>query len=138
MLPRAALLPVSLLFVVALTGIEPATLQFSSVQLGLSGCVFGPIQFATKAFVAVRRADVLPWCCPAAGIRLIAGQSNTAGRLASIFLARVIQPHRSARGNEDTDRLHISVVPESRPLLQISREVIHLPPPATIWRPNSH
>ena len=77
MLPRAALLPVSLLFVVALTGIEPATLQFSSVQLGLSGCVFGPVQFATKAFVAVRMADVLPWCCPAAGIRLIAGQSNT-------------------------------------------------------------
>src|ERR1035441_2975017 len=34
---RAALLPVSLLFLVALTGIEPATLQFSSVQLGLSG-----------------------------------------------------------------------------------------------------
>ena len=62
---------------VALTGIEPATLQFSSVQLGLSGCVFGPVQFATKAFVAVRMADVLPWCCPAAGIRLITGQSNT-------------------------------------------------------------
>jgi hypothetical protein len=76
-LPRAALLRVSLLFVVALTGIEPATLQFSSVQLGLSSCVFGPGQFATKAFVAVRMADVLPWCCPAAWIRLIAGQSNT-------------------------------------------------------------
>jgi hypothetical protein len=70
---------------VALTGIEPATLQFSSVQLGLSSCVFGPVQFATRVFVAVRRADVLPWCCPAAGIRLIAGQSDTVGRLASIL-----------------------------------------------------
>jgi hypothetical protein len=87
-LPCAALLPVSLLFLVALTGIEPATLQFSSVQLGLSGCVFGPVQFATRTFVAARRADVLPWCCPAAWIRLIAGQF--AGRLASIFLANVI------------------------------------------------
>src|ERR1019366_153116 len=76
-LPCAALLPVSLLFLVALTGIEPATLQFSSVQLGLSSCVLGPVQFATRAFVAVRMADVLPWCCPAAGIWLIAGQSNT-------------------------------------------------------------
>src|ERR1022692_5347725 len=75
-LPRAALLRVSLLFVVALTGIEPATLQFSSVQLGLSSCVFGPVQFATRAFVTVRRADVLPWCCPAAGIRLIAGHAK--------------------------------------------------------------
>jgi len=36
-LPCPALRPVSLLFLVALTGIEPATLQFSSVQLGLSG-----------------------------------------------------------------------------------------------------
>src|ERR1017187_7154223 len=104
-LPRAALRSVSLLFLVALTGIEPDTLQFSSVRLGLSSCVFGPVQFATRAFVAVRMADVLPWCCP-------------------------------ATGNEDADRLHISVVPESRPLLQIFREVIHLPPPATIWRPN--
>jgi hypothetical protein len=76
--------------VVALTGIEPATLQFSSVQLGLSSCVFGLVQSATRAFMAVRRADVLPWCCPAAGIRLIAGQSDTVGRLASIFLANVI------------------------------------------------
>jgi|ERR1017187_2569900 hypothetical protein len=76
-LPRAALLRVSLLFVVALTGIEPATLQLSSVRLGLSSCVFGPVQFATRAFIAVRWADVLPWCCPAAGIRLIAGQSIT-------------------------------------------------------------
>src|ERR1035438_8828421 len=84
-LPCAALPPVSLLFRSALTGIEPATLQFSSVQLGLSSCVFGPVQFATRVFVAVRRADVLPWCCPAAGIRLIAGQSDTVGRLASIL-----------------------------------------------------
>ena len=106
---------------VALTGIERATLSFSSVQLGLSGCVFGPVQFAAKAFVAVRRADVLPWCCPAAGIRLIAGQSNTAGRLASIFLACVIQPHRSARGNEDADRLHISAVSESPALASFPR-----------------
>ena len=64
-LPRAALLRVSLLFVVALTGIEPATLQFSSVQLGLSSCVFGPFQFVTTPKRALRTADVLPWCCPA-------------------------------------------------------------------------
>ena len=35
-LPRAALLPASLLFLVALTGIERVSSQFSSVQLGLS------------------------------------------------------------------------------------------------------
>src|ERR1039458_4075178 len=97
-LPRAALRPVSLLFVVALTGIEPDTLQFSSVRLGLSGCVFGLVQFATRAFVAVRMADVLPWCCPAAGIRLIAGQSDTVGRLTSIFLSNVIQQIGRASG----------------------------------------
>ena len=138
MLPRAALRPVSLLFVVALTGIEPATLQFSSVQLGLSGCVFGPVQFATKAFVAVRMADVLPWCCPAVGIRLIAGQSNTRRPELQNIPCERNSTSSEYRGNEDADRLHISVVPESRPLLQIFREVIHLPLPATIWRPNSH
>src|ERR1700680_1210611 len=63
---------------VALTGIEPAKGQFSWVQLGLSTCVFGPVQFATMAFRAVRTADVLPRCCPAARIR--------------DPLARVIQP----------------------------------------------
>src|SRR5665811_1631626 len=62
---------------VALTGVEPANRQFSSVQLGLSSCVFGLVQFATRAFRAVRMADVLPRCCPAARIRLLAGQSNT-------------------------------------------------------------
>ena len=56
---------------VALTGIEPAGRQFSSVQLGLSSCVFGLVQFATRAFTAVRMADVLPRCCPAARIRLL-------------------------------------------------------------------
>jgi len=66
-LARVSALPVSLLFLVALTGIEPATLQCSSVLLGLSSCVFGPVQSATRAFMAVRRADVLPRCCPAAG-----------------------------------------------------------------------
>ena len=58
---------------VALTGVEPAKRQFSSVQLGLSSCVFGLVQFATRAFRAVRMADVLPRCCPAARIRLLAG-----------------------------------------------------------------
>src|ERR1017187_2259796 len=62
---------------VALTGVEPAKRQFSSVQLGLSSCVFGLVQFATRAFRAVRMADVLPRCCPAARIRLLARQSNT-------------------------------------------------------------
>ena len=56
---------------VALTGIEPAGYQFSSVQLGLSSCVFGLVQFATKAFRAVWMADVLPRCCPATRIRLL-------------------------------------------------------------------
>jgi hypothetical protein len=56
---------------VALTGIEPAFGQFSSVQLGLSRYVFSPVQFATRAFRAVRMADVLPRCCPAARIRLL-------------------------------------------------------------------
>jgi hypothetical protein len=61
---------------VALTGVEPAGRQSSSVQLGLSSCVFGLVQFAARAFRAVRMADVLPRCCPAARIRLLAGQSN--------------------------------------------------------------
>jgi hypothetical protein len=39
--------------------------------LGLSSCVFGLVQFATRAFRAVRMADVLPRCCPAARIRLL-------------------------------------------------------------------
>jgi hypothetical protein len=51
--------------VVALTGIEPAGRRYSSVQVGLSSCVFGPVQFATRAFRAVQVADVLPRCCPA-------------------------------------------------------------------------
>ena len=61
----------------ALTGIEPAGRQFSSVQLGLSSCVFGLVQYATKTFRAVRMPGVLPRCCPAAGIRLLAAQSET-------------------------------------------------------------
>ena len=56
---------------VALMGIEPAGYQFSSVQLGLSSCVFGLVQFASRAFKAVWMADVLPWCCPATRIRLL-------------------------------------------------------------------
>jgi hypothetical protein len=56
---------------VALTGIEPAGRQFSSVQLGLSSCVFGLVQFATKAFRPLRVADVLPRCCPAGKTRLL-------------------------------------------------------------------
>jgi hypothetical protein len=39
--------PVSLLFLVALTGIEPAAEWFSSAELGLSRCVFSRPQFAT-------------------------------------------------------------------------------------------
>ena len=54
-----------------LTGIEPAGYQFSSVQLGLSSCVFGLVQFATRAFRAVWMTDVLPRCCPATRIRLL-------------------------------------------------------------------
>ena len=61
----------SLITMVALTGIEPAGYQFSSVQLGLSSCVFGLVQFATRAFRAVWMADVLPRCCPATRIRLL-------------------------------------------------------------------
>src|SRR2546426_9081226 len=85
---------------VALTGIEPAEYQFSSVQLGLSSCVFGLVQFATRAFRAVWMADVLPRCCPATRIRLLkipislrAGNPMLADRPGmGIFLARVIQP----------------------------------------------
>ena len=44
---------------VALTGIEPADRQFSSVQLGLSRYVFSPVQFATRAFRALRVAGVV-------------------------------------------------------------------------------
>ena len=58
---------------VALTGVEPAGRQSSSVQLSLSSCVFGLVQFATRACRAVRMADVLPRCCRAARIRLLAG-----------------------------------------------------------------
>jgi hypothetical protein len=88
--------------VVALTGIEPVGRQSSSVQLGLSSCVFGLVQFATRALVAVRRADVLPWCCPAAGIRLIAGQARAsgtasfhAGSVQSLTLYAAITAHNS-------------------------------------------
>src|ERR1035441_2523304 len=56
---RAALLPVSLLFLVALTGIEPAGRQSGSVQFSLSRYIFSPAQFATGAFRAVRRAGVV-------------------------------------------------------------------------------
>ena len=60
-----------MIYMVALTGIKPAGRQFSSVQLGLSSCVFGLVQFATRAFRAVWMADVLPRCCPATRIRLL-------------------------------------------------------------------
>src|ERR1700681_4970116 len=69
---------------VALTGIEPAGYQFSSVQLGLSSCVFGLVQFATRAFRAVRMADVLPRCCPAARIRLLTPQPTTSTRFGNV------------------------------------------------------
>ena len=68
MLPRCLQLYENL---VALTGIEPAGHRFNSVQLGLSSCVFGLVQFATGAFRPIRVADVLPRCCPAGEIRLL-------------------------------------------------------------------
>jgi hypothetical protein len=50
---------------VALTGIEPAENQFSSVQLGVSSCVFGPVRLAT------RRLGSYGWltCCSGAAPR---------------------------------------------------------------------
>jgi hypothetical protein len=45
--------------------------QFSSVQLGLSSCVFGLVQFATRAFRAAGMAYVLSRCCPATRILLL-------------------------------------------------------------------
>ena len=92
---------------VALTGIEPAFGQFSSVQLGLSRYVFSPVQFATRAFRAVRMADVLPWCCPAARIRLL----RSASPLRAGYPA-VLQPTLRRRVDGDvgdglTDRLPI-------------------------------
>src|SRR5579862_4268564 len=93
---------------VALTGIEPAGYQFSSVQLGLSSCVFGLVQFATRAFRAVWMADVLPWCCPATRIpRLKIPDCNpiyspTGRPSIGIFLARVIQtPPTTGNGAKD-------------------------------------
>src|SRR6266478_5339451 len=95
---------VSLKTCATLTGIEPAGYQFSSVQLGLSSCVFGLVQFATRAFRAVWMADVLPRCCPGAAPRpgfgcsrspipLRAGNPMLADRPGiGIFLVRVIQP----------------------------------------------
>ena len=44
---------------VALTGIEPADRQVSSVQLGLSRYVFSPVQFATGRSGAIRVAGVV-------------------------------------------------------------------------------
>src|ERR1035441_4114135 len=83
---------------VALTGVEPAKRQSSSVQLGLSSCVFGLVQFASRAFRAVRMADVLPRCCPVARIRLLAGQSNTRPPARQKASCARNQPPRSARG----------------------------------------
>jgi hypothetical protein len=56
---------------VALTGIERANGQFSSVPLGLSRYVFNPAQFATSAFKALRVAGVRTWCA-------LEGQSSLA------------------------------------------------------------
>ena len=96
-LPRAALRRVSLLFLVALTGIEPATLQFSSVQLGLSSCVFGPVQLATKRLGPYRWLTCCPGAAARPGFGCSRGQSNTRPRLPRKSVARAIQPPRSAR-----------------------------------------
>ena len=86
---------------VALTGIEPASFQFSSVQFSLSSCVFSTVGTPQGAFRALRVADVLPRCCPAtrilgssrSPIPLRAGNPMLADRPGiGIFLARVIQP----------------------------------------------
>ena len=81
---------------VALTGIEPAGRQFSSVQLGLSSCVFGSVQFATRAFSAVRMADVLPRCCPAARIRFAQDPMLAAGNGARCSISGHIEAHLSS------------------------------------------
>jgi hypothetical protein len=58
-------------YLVALTGIERANGQFSSVSLGLSRYVFSQVQFATSAFKALRVAGVRTWCA-------LVGQSSLA------------------------------------------------------------
>jgi len=69
---------------VALTGIEPDRCRFSSVRTGLSSCVFSLGQFAGKALRAVRWPDVLPRCCPAGGIRLLAGNPELAREIVKL------------------------------------------------------
>jgi hypothetical protein len=52
----------------SLTGIERANVQFSSVQLGLSSCVFSPLGTPPRTVRALQVADVLPRCCPGSRI----------------------------------------------------------------------
>src|ERR1035437_2436966 len=47
---------------VALTGVEPAVRQFSSVQLGLSGCRFSTVGDRKVIEHTPRIRDVLPRC----------------------------------------------------------------------------
>jgi hypothetical protein len=54
---------------VALTGVEPAVRQFSSVQLGLSGCRFSTVGVRKVIEHTPRIRDVLPRSCPGAGFR---------------------------------------------------------------------
>jgi hypothetical protein len=65
---------------VALTGIEPAGCQASSVQLGLSGCVFSSTQFDAIPIKGVWTADVLTWCWPEVGSAGHAGGVNSLPR----------------------------------------------------------
>jgi hypothetical protein len=44
--------------------LPPNRTRWAPVQLGLSGCVFGIVQFATRAFRAARVADVQPGAAP--------------------------------------------------------------------------
>src|ERR1035441_4448554 len=54
---------------VALTGVEPAVRQFSSVQLGLSGCRVSTVGVLGWAEMPPRSAAVLPRSCPGPAFR---------------------------------------------------------------------
>jgi hypothetical protein len=115
---------------VALTGIEPAFGQFSSVQLGLSRCVFSPVQFATRAFRGLRMADVLPRCCPAARIRLL----RSAVPLRAGYPA-VLRPTLRRRVNADVG----DGLPDRLPTLIVNARVerarsCHGGVHSTVWR----
>ena len=79
---------------VALTGVEPANRQFSSVQLGLSGCRFSTVQFARRLRKAPRTAGVVSRWSPGPVFR----RTQTARKTAKTTAPRWRQARRRRRG----------------------------------------